>query len=123
MNVIFMIDFLSAQMASMCFWAVMAKSITKRLKGKRMDAILMKLHRPAGYLTVLFATVHMACSLKAMGETAIWAYLFGMLSFFSMILAIIMFKKKSRNPKCWLLWHRVFSVIAMIAIGLHLVCR
>lgn len=120
---LFKIDFLSAQMATICFLAVMAKFITKRLKSKKVDTVLMKLHRPAGYLTVIFAAVHMTCSLKAVGETVVWAYFFGMLSFSSIILAIFVFKRSSRNSKDWLLWHRVFSAIAMIAIGLHLVCR
>lgn len=123
MNYIFMIDKFAAQLAFMGFLLVIAKMITKRLSPGKADSMLMKLHKPAGYLTAFAGIIHMICSFQGFATKSIWSYIFGTISVISIVLAIYMFRLNKRNPKKWLIWHRMFSAIAVITIVLHLALR
>lgn len=118
---IFMIDRFSAMLAFIGFLLVIAKFITRRLNPRKTDSMLMKLHKPTAYLTVLAGTIHMVCSTRFFATTSIWIYVFGTISIISMILATVMFRLSRSHPGKWLIWHRAFSAIAAITLALHFI--
>lgn len=71
MDYIFMIDKLTAQLAFIGFLLVITKLITKRQTLGKADAMLMKLHKPAGYLTASAGIIHMICSFKVFATESI----------------------------------------------------
>lgn len=123
MEYIFMIDKLTSQLAFMGFLLVIAKMITKRLSPGKADAMFMKLHKPVAYLMTFAGIIHMICSFRVFSAYSMWVYIFGTISVISIVLAIYMFRLNKRNPEKWLIWHRMFSAIAVITIVLHLALR
>lgn len=127
MNNILMIDKFFAQLAFLSLLLVVAKIVTKRVRKRlnleKADSVLKKLHKPAGILTVFAGIIHMICSFRGFGIYSIWAYIFGMISILSIILAIYMFMLNKRMQNKWLICHRMFSAIAVISLVLHLALR
>lgn len=118
-STLIMLDRFASFIAFVGFLFVIAKFLTKRLSKQKSDSVMMKLHRPVGYLTVAAGFIHMICSTVYFASTPFRIYVFGTLSIISMILAIVMFHLNRRCPGKWLLWHRTFCVIALVTLVLH----
>ena len=122
MELIAVIDTISAKIASLCFTVVLLKMLTKRISFKTADRALMKIHKPAGYILVVSGAIHMVCSVRAITHTSIWVYILGTVSMAAIILAIAAYILKTKL-KNWLLWHRIFTLLAVLTMFLHLAMK
>lgn len=118
-----MIDRLAAMLTFLGLFLVVAKMGTKRLKLKIADSVLMKLHKPVGYLAIICGIIHMVCSFRGFWTNSIWTYVFGTLSIISICLVIFMFKPNGENYQRHLKQHGMISIIAVITMVLHLALR
>lgn len=118
MGPIAMTDIISAKIASLCFTFVLLKILTRRINFKMADRALMKIHKPAGYILVVSGAIHMVCSVRAITHTSIWVYILGT----AIILAIAAYILKTKL-KNWLLWHRIFTLFAVLTMFLHLAMK
>ncbi|MEL7659402.1 hypothetical protein [Acetobacterium wieringae] len=117
------IDALCAKLAMLALVIVSAKFVSKRIKIKVLDRFLMNVHRPAGYVLVGTGVIHMVLSFSQVSTTAVLAYVVGFISLVAIIAAILAFYKKNKVGGRWIVWHRIFTVIAMITVVLHPMLR
>lgn len=116
-------DALCAKLALLALLIVSAKFMSKRIKIKALDRFLMKVHRPAGYVLVVTGVIHMVLSVSQVSTTATLAYIVGFISLIAIIAAILAFYKKNQVGGRWIVWHRIFTVVALIAVFLHPMLR
>ena len=120
MNIVTIIDMLSANLATWSFLIILVKFITKRMPFKKVDRFFMKIHKPAGYVLAATGLIHMIFSIRVIAVTSIWVYVFGVAGLAMIVLAIVSFAcRKKLNH--WLFWHRLTTLAALAFIGLHLV--
>lgn len=122
MGLIAMVDIISAKIASLCFTVVLLKMLTRRINFKKADRALMRMHKPAGCLLVVSSTIHMICSVRAVAHTSVWVYILGTVSMAAIILAIAAYILKTKL-KNWLLWHRIFTLFAILTMFLHMALK
>ena len=79
----------------------------------------MRIHKTADYIMVGASLVHMICSFRAFSTTTIWVYVLGALSIVAAILAFTAFKWHKKGLK----WHRLFSIISVVAMLGHLILK
>ncbi len=107
---------------------VVAKFITKRFnkKGsaffKRVDTKLMKIHRPIAKILIVFATLHGILTFSKFTQYGIMPYIMGTISLLSCIASTACFymKKRLKNTKSWILYHRFFAVISVVTFICHI---
>lgn len=68
-HMITVIDVLSAKIAMIAFWIVIAKFVTKRIKTKSADRFLMKIHCHAGYILAVTGVLHGVFSFRVFETT------------------------------------------------------
>ncbi len=123
MEIITILDIISAKIASLCFTIILLKLLTKRMKSKKVDQLFMKIHKPAGYMLVIAGVIHMVCSIRAIADTSIWVYVLGTISLIAIIFAIATFVLRKKGLKNWLFWHRTSTVVAFATMLMHLALK
>lgn len=118
-DLIMIIDLMSAMAAMVAFFIVIAKFITKRIKAKKADRFLMKIHRPAGYVLVVTGLIHGMFSFRVFNTTPVIVYILGFICLLAIVAAIATFFLKKKLGKKWLIWHRVTTIIALLALVAH----
>jgi hypothetical protein len=63
-DLVVLIDGLSAKIAMLMLFIVVAKFVTKRIGLKSFDRLLMKIYKPAGYILVMAGLIHIVFSLR-----------------------------------------------------------
>lgn len=118
MDIVVLLDGIASHIASLLLFVVILKFITKRLHLKKADMCLMKIHKPAAYGLVIAGTVHMFTSFQSFSRVGIFPYVAGAISLLAMVGAIGTFRMRKNNTK-WLFFHRILTVIAVIACFVH----
>lgn len=118
MDLIVLLDGIASHIASLFLLVVVLKFVTKRLHWKKADRYLMKLHKPAAYALVIAGAVHMLTSFHKLAEVGIFPYIAGLISLLAMVGAIYTFNMRKTNTK-WLFYHRVLTIVALIACAVH----
>lgn len=120
MDIIVLLDGMTSHIALLLLLVVVLKFVTKRLRLKRADMCLMKIHRPAAYALIMMGAVHMFTSLYCFSERGILPYIAGLISLLAMIGAVCTFRMRMRKTNIkWLSYHRALTVIAVIACAAH----
>lgn len=112
-------DMFAANLAQLTFIIVAIKFITKRTGWKKIDILLMKIHRPAGYVLLGTGLVHTVLSFRNVSTTPIMVYVLGMLCILSIAAAVMTFVFRKKFGKSWLFWHRAATVIALVTLVAH----
>ncbi len=113
------IDSLTAKLAMLALFIVLAKFITKQTGFKKLDTKLMKIHKPATYVLLITGIIHMITSFVYLNNLGILPYILGFICLLSIIGAAISFIKRKDIGKKWLFWHRICSIIALITLFIH----
>lgn len=118
-DIITIINMLAANVAMITFLIVAAKFVTKRIGPKTADRLLMKIHRPAGYILAVTGLIHGVLSLRVFNTMPVMVYILGFICMLAILAAIATFILKHKLGNKWLIWHRVATVIAFAALILH----
>ena len=118
-DIIMIADKLTAKVALLALLIVAAKFITKRIGAKKADRLLMKIHRPAGYILVAAGLTHGLLSFRILSITPALVYVLGFICLFAILAAIMTFLLKDKLSKKWLIWHRFTTVIVLVTLVLH----
>lgn len=118
MDIIMILDKVSAKIALLLLMLVVLKFVTKRLHLKKADRFLMKIHKPASWGLIVAGLVHMFASFRCLSEVGIVPYIVGGISILSIIGAIYTFRLRKTDKK-WLFYHRVLALAALVTCGLH----
>lgn len=122
MDIVRSLDFIACHVALLLLLVVILKFVTKRLHLKKADVYLMKIHKPASHALVIAGVIHMFTSLQYLSSVGILSYVasyvVGLISLIAMIGAIYTFRMRKSNAKR-LFYHRVLTVIAIIACLVH----
>lgn len=118
-TIIIGIDSLTAKLAMLSLLIIVAKFVTKRTSFKKLDAQLMKIHKPSTYLLLITGSIHMLTSFIYLDRLGILPYVLGFVCMFSIIGAFVSFLKRKELGGKWLFWHRVFSIIAIVTLIIH----
>lgn len=113
------IDALCANLAMFALFIVSVKFVSKRIGIKPLDRLLMKIHRPAGYVLVVTGVIHMVFSFSKVSTTSAMVYIVGFICLFAIIASILAFNKRKKVGGAWIVWHRLFTVIAIVTCILH----
>lgn len=122
-DLVVLIDILSTKIAIFMLFIVVAKFVTKRVGIKSLDRLLMKIHKPAGYILVIAGLIHIVFSFRLISTTPIIVYVLGFISFLAIIASITTYVLRIKLGKHWLIWHRIMTLIAIITVILHLMLR
>ena len=118
-STLMIISTLSAKLAELALFILLAKFITKRIGAKKLDAKLMKIHKPATYVVVIAGVIHMCTSFSSFETLGIMPYLLGFVCLLSIIGAVLSFVKRKDIGKRWVVWHRACSLLALVTLFLH----
>ncbi len=118
-SIIMGIDSLTAELAMLALFIVLAKFITKRTGFKKLDTKLMKIHKPATFILLVTGIIHMFTSFVYFDRLGILPYILGFLCLISIIGAALTFIKRKNIGKRWLFWHRICSIIALVTLFIH----
>lgn len=118
MDIIMILDKVSAKIALLLLLLVVLKFVTKHLHLTKADRFLMKIHKPASYGLIVVGLVHTVASFRCFSELGFLPYIVGGTSILSMIGAIYTFRLRKTDKK-WLHYHRVLALVAIITCGLH----
>lgn len=113
------IDSLTVKLAMLTLFIVLAKFITKRMGFKKLDAQLMKIHKPSTYILLITGTIHMFTSFIYIDRLGILPYILGLVCLLSIIGAAASFIKRKTIGEKWLFWHRIFSITALVTLFIH----
>ncbi len=126
MTTIERINIIAAVIATLSFSGVVAKFITKRFKRytliKKADIALMKIHKPAAFILIVFGAFHGILSIINFHEFGMLPNILGTIGLLSCIASTAFFylKKRLRIPKIWIFHHRSYAVVALVALIGHI---
>lgn len=92
-----LINLISAKIAVLALLVVSIKYISKRIGNEKVNRILMKVHIPAGKLTLLAGIIHMCASLAQFSNYNVLTLIFGGISLLAIGASIFFASKKKRN--------------------------
>lgn len=118
-DIIAIIDIMAAKIAMFAFLIVAAKFVTKHIGAKTADRLLMKIHRPAGYVLAVTGLIHGVLSFRIFSTTPVIVYILGFICMLAILAAIATFFLKNKLGNKWLIWHRITTVIALVTLVLH----
>jgi len=107
---------------------VVAKFITKRFskKGsfffKTIDTKFMKIHKPLAKILIVSGTIHGILTFSNFTQFGIRPYIMGTICLLSCIASMASFymKKRLKSIKKWVLYHRFFAVMSIVAFISHI---
>lgn len=98
-----------------CFCMLSAKAATAKLHFKKMDKMLMKVHKPASACLVLICFVHIVCVVPIIKSRSLFVVVLGIVTAVWMVLLICLCHvQKEKKKKMW--WHRILT--ALMAAGI-----
>ena len=128
-NPVVMLDKVTASLAYIALILVVIKFVSKLLAKKnipffaKLDRFLMKIHKPASLALIVFGTLHAIFSVYSIASITIWPWLLGLICLLSCIAAVVCFvvRKKMPDPKRWLTYHRIATIVALITYFAHVI--
>lgn len=102
------------------FVLTVIKFITKRMKFKKIDELLMKTHKITGIMLIIVAMIHLVTSFSLLETRPLIIYIVGILSLFCMmVVALSYFFRKKLGLK-WIIVHRVATLVIIVLIISHI---
>lgn len=114
------LDAFCACIASLTLIILSLKFVSKRLKFKKVDKFLLKIHKQATYALLITSILHGILSFRAFPYIHIAVYIFGILSILFAIASMITFFKRKRLGSKWVLYHGILGIATILAVILHL---
>lgn len=101
-----------------CFCLLSAKAVTAKLHLKRLDRILMKVHKPVSVFLIIIYIVHIFYVIPILKNRDLLVVISGSVSVVFMVLLICLCHViKDRKKK--VLWHRILTILMAIGIAGH----
>lgn len=107
---------------------IIFKFISKRLKNRKilffdkLDKLLAKVHKHAAISLIVTGLLHGAMTLTRITDFGAEPYILGTLCLLSCIASAGCFylKKRFKKIKHWVVYHRIFTVIALVTLVWHI---
>lgn len=103
----------------LCFCMLLLKALTYRLNFKKLDKILMKIHKYVCSIFLVLLLLHIVFTLKVFQTRNFYIYISGLLAMATFIL-IIIFCHTQKDRLIKLKWHRILSVVTAFFIAIHI---
>ena len=101
-----------------CFCLLSAKAATAKLHFKKMDKILIKIHKPVSVFLIITCFAHIFCVVPILKNRNFLVVILGIVSVAFMVLLICLCHViKDRKKK--ILWHRILTILMAIGIIGH----
>ena len=101
-----------------CFCLLSAKAATAKLHFKKMDKMLIKIHKPVSVFLIITCFVHIFCVVPILKNRNLLVVILGIVSVTFMVLLICLCHViKDRKKK--ILWHRIMTFLMAIGIIGH----
>ena len=101
-----------------CFCLLSAKAATAKLHFKKMDKMLIKIHKPVSVFLIIICFAHIFCVVPILKNRNSLVVILGIVSVMFMVLLICLCHViKDRNKK--ILWHRILTILMAIGIIGH----
>ena len=120
-NILPITDMIGAKLATIAFIFMILKFVFLRTNFQRTSQFFQKIHRPLGFLLIIFAVIHGLSSLRAFDQVDLYVYMLGASSLILVIATICTHVFKQKLNENWLKWHRIFTVLTFIVLVLHLI--
>lgn len=102
-----------------CFCLLSAKAATAKLQFKKMDKMLIKVHKPVSVFLIIICFLHIFFVFPILKNRNLLVMISGISSIAFMVLLICLCHIiKDRKKK--ILWHRIFTILMAIGIIVHL---
>lgn len=111
---------ISGYVCLICFCLLAAKGITRKLHLRRVDSVLMKLHKPVSAILLLVFVLHVCTVFPVLRTRSLYVTAWGIVAALCMLLLIFLCHRiKEREKRLW--WHRVLTFIMAVGILGHIV--
>lgn len=101
-----------------CFCLLSAKAATAKLHFKKMDKMLIKIHKPVSVFLIITCFVHIYCVVPILKNRNFLVVILGIVIVTFMVLLICLCHViKDRKKK--ILWHRILTILMAIGIIGH----
>lgn len=101
-----------------CFGVLSAKALSARLHIKKMDKMLMKLHKPASAFWIITCFVHILFVVSVLKNRDVLIMITGISNIVLMVLLIYLCHA-IKDRKRRILWHRILTVLMAVGITVH----
>lgn len=109
---------ISGILCVICFCLLSAKAATTKLHLKKLDKILMKMHKPISALLIILCLVHIFCVFSLFKNRSLAVIISGIANIVIMI-SLICFCHKIKDRKKKILWHRIWTILMAVCIMGH----
>lgn len=115
------IDRVASGLGSLALFLLLVKWAANHVGPQKLSELLKKWHKPVVFVVIIGGIVHMFTSFVFMNVADVFPYIFGSMSILSIgATALTFYKKKSLGLR-WIVWHRIFAMITIIVIVVHLI--
>ncbi len=101
-----------------CFCLLSAKAVTAKLHLKKLDQILMELHKPVSGFLIITCFVHILFVVPVVKNRNVLVMISGIANVVFMILLIYLCHV-IKDERKRMLWHRILTVFMAISIVVH----
>lgn len=121
MSIFFMMaDRICALVATIALLLLGFKFSSKRLKLKKIDQFLMKIHKKTTYVLLITGALHGLLSFQSFTIAGPLVYIFGLLSLLCIIGSIVVYYKKKQLGTKWIICHGLLWLVAFLAAIFHI---
>ncbi|MFA9377341.1 MAG: FMN-binding protein [Lachnotalea sp.] len=99
---------------------VLFKFVTKRMKWKKADQILLKVHKITGILILVCALMHLYVVFPLFSTRPIIVWVLGSLSVFCMIVVAASYGIRKKLGAKWILIHRIGTLVIILLVICHI---
>ena len=102
------------------FVLLIGKYVARKSQNKSVNKFFGKIHKVTGYVFVLVCMIHFLLVIPVLATRNLWVTIWGIIGF-AIAIVLIASKYLIKNGKKTMHWHRVFSVVILCAVILHIV--
>ena len=110
---------ISGILCVVCFCLLSAKAVTAKLHIKKIDKILMKMHKPISALLIVLCCVHIFCVVRLLKNRSLLVVISGITNTVLMI-SLICFCHIIKDREKKIMWHRIWTILMAVGIMGHL---
>lgn len=96
------------------------RGIVRKMGWKKADLYLGKFHKPLGVCIVLIAAFHLIMTLSVWKTRWILVVISGIITMVVMVAFVAMYLFRKRNPKRWMHYHRVGTLVLVACLAIHM---
>lgn len=101
------------------FVILLSKFVTKRMKNKKPDQVIRKIHKPMGYLLCVLAVIHLLITMPLFQNRPLVIYILGIFMMMCAFVAAGSYFLRGKLGKKWFSIHRVAAILILMCVCAH----